>query len=263
MKIALVADLHFGSVPEGLSDLLGETIEGEKPDLIVIAGDLTLRARKREFRQAASWLEALKAPILVLPGNHDLPYWNLLQRFADPFGRFRHAAAAKTLMPIYEGAGGYVLGFNTTGSWQPHLRWQEGVARRTDIIAAKLALDAAPPQTFKAVAGHHPFSRVPGIPRARPVRRAAAALQAFASAGVEVLLSGHIHLSFAVEVEIGSKRIVSVGAPTALSSRMRGEANGFWIVEEDGGAIFCRLWLRGGKGFAEANSKSFQRFSQD
>jgi 3',5'-cyclic AMP phosphodiesterase CpdA len=263
MKIALAADLHFGTVADGLAAELKAAMESETPDVIVIAGDLTLRARKREFEEASAWLSSLNAPALVLPGNHDLPYWNLIQRFRNPYHRYRAAANAADLMPAFECKGGMVLGFNTTRPWQPHLRWQEGAARLRDIEAAKAALCASPAHGFKAVAAHHPLARVPGFPRAEPVRRAAPALKAFAECGVDLIMSGHIHQSYAVEAEVEGRGIIMVGAPTALSSRRRGEANGFWILHAGSAAVECCLWLRDGSCFRPASKKSFARRRAD
>lgn len=259
MKIALAADLHFGSVPEGLAAELHEVIEAEMPDAVVIAGDLTLRARRREFEQAKIWLSAFKAPTLVVPGNHDLPYFNLVQRFRNPFHRFHHAAGRASLMPVIERKGGMVLGFNTARSWQPHFRWQEGAARTRDIEAAKAALSALPADCFKAVAVHHPLMKVPGFPRAEPVRRAELALAAFVECGVDLVMSGHVHQSYAVETKVNGRTMLAVGAPTALSARMRGEANGFWMIEAGQGTILCTLWLRGEAGFRPARRKAFPR----
>ncbi|WKW51886.1 metallophosphoesterase family protein [Rhodomicrobium lacus] len=264
MKIALCADLHFGSVPVGLEEALRDAMQAEGPDVIVVAGDLTLRARRREFEAAKNWLGALGTPALVLPGNHDLPYFNLFQRFADPFHRFHQATGTPHLMPVFEGGGGAVLGFNTARSWQPHLRWQEGAARRRDIDAAEAEFARMSPDMFKAVAAHHPMMRVPGEPRARPVRRADEALRAFARSGVELVMSGHTHRSFAIEVQSAWGKLVALGAPTALSARLRGEANGFWIVEADAAAIVCTLWLREGTAaradrFSPSAAKSFAR----
>jgi len=262
MKIALAADLHFGSVPEGLAEELRTLIDAEKPDVVVIAGDLTLRARRREFEQAKVWLSSFEAPTLVLPGNHDLPYVNLLQRFRNPFHRYRHAANGADLMPVIERQDGIVLGFNTTRSWQPHLRWQEGTARLRDIEAARVALSSAPADRFKAVAAHHPLMKVPGLPRAEPVRRANLALSAFAECGVDLLMSGHIHRSYAIETEVEGRPMVAVGAPTALSSRTRGEANGFWMIEAGEGTVDCTLWLRDEVSFQPAPAVSFPRKRQ-
>jgi 3',5'-cyclic AMP phosphodiesterase CpdA len=258
MKLALAADLHFGSVPEGLAAELRETIESQNPEIVIIAGDLTLRARKAEFALAKAWLLSLTVPALVMPGNHDLPYWNIFQRFADPFHRYRQAAGAVSLMPVMERPDGVVLGFNTTGSWQPHLRWQEGVARLRDIKAARNALSSVPSDRLKAVAAHHPLLKIPEVPRAEPVRRATRALRAFAASGVDLIMSGHVHRSFAVEMAIGGHRIVAVGAPTALSTRMRGESNGFWIIEAEKDQIVCTLWLRSRSIFKPAAETAFK-----
>ncbi len=259
MRIALAADLHFGSVPEGLADELRALIDAQKPDVVVIAGDLTLRARRREFEEARVWLSAFEAPTLVLPGNHDLPYFNLVQRFRHPFRRYRRAANGAGLMPVIERDEGIVLGFNTTRPWQPHLRWQEGAARLRDIEAAATALCATPAGRFKAVAAHHPLMKVSGFPRAEPARRAKLALSAFATCGVDLIMSGHIHQSYAVETEVEGRPMLAVGAPTALSSRMRGEANGFWMIEAGRRAIACTLWLRGEASFQPAQARSFPR----
>ncbi len=259
MRIALAADLHFGSVPEGLAEALKEAIESQEPEVIVIAGDLTLRARRSEFALARAWLLSLAVPALVLPGNHDLPYWNLLQRFASPFRRYRLAAGASNLMPVVQLEGGVVLGFNTTRSWQPHLQWQEGVARVRDIEAAEKILSASPPGQFKAIAAHHPFLKIPGVPRAKPIRRASLALQMLAASGVNIVMSGHVHQSFAVESVAAGQPIVAIGAPTALSTRMRGEPNGFWIIAGEKDVIACTLWLRSGMRFEPSVEKLFRR----
>lgn len=258
MKLVLTADLHFGSVVEGLAEILAQAIAAENPGITIIAGDLTLGARRTEFEKAALWLDSLQRPLLVLPGNHDMPYWNLIRRFSDPFRAYSVAANAESLMPAVALPEGLVLGFNTATSWQPHLAWQEGVARRTDIEAAKELLSASG-APFKAVAAHHPFVRIEGQARARPVRRAEQALEVFAEAGVALLMSGHTHMSFAMEHEIENRKIVAVGAPTALSSRMRGEANGFCVIEASPDAIACSLRLYTGSAFEEAANKHFQR----
>ena len=117
-RIALLADLHFGSVPEGLAKQLHADLERLTPDLIVIAGDMTLRSRQREFEEAKVWLETLRAPLLLLPGNHDLPVWNLVERFTRPFARYWRSVG-HPLMPVFEDEQVVVVGLNTTASWQP------------------------------------------------------------------------------------------------------------------------------------------------
>ncbi len=229
-RIVLLADLHFGSVPSGLATLLQGAVADVEPDVIVIAGDLTMRSRRREFADAQAWLDDLPAPLMVLPGNHDLPVWNLIERFRSPFARYAKATGA-TLMPVFEDARCFILGLNTTASWQPHWQWQEGTARRTDVVAAEKLLAGAPSGKLRVVATHHPLFPVQGLPRARPVRRVGAALNMLVRQDVAILMHGHLHQQYAMIMEHAGKRILTIGAPTALSSRVRGEPNGFWQID--------------------------------
>ena len=229
-RIALIADLHFGSVLPQLAKQLTHDLGCIEPDLIIIAGDLTMRSTRNEFADAKMWLQGLKAPLLVLPGNHDLPVWSLFERFTNPFARYSRASGAK-LMPVFEDGQSYILGLNTTASWQPSLRWQDGTVRRRDVAAARLLLAQAPPEKARIVATHHPLLPIEGFPRTRPVRRAARAVAMLAEQKVEMLLSGHVHQTYAAVLRPPGGPVIAVGAPTALSTRIRGEPNGFWMIE--------------------------------
>jgi 3',5'-cyclic AMP phosphodiesterase CpdA len=229
-RIALLADLHFGSVPTGLADRLGEALANAVPDVIVVAGDLTMRSRTHEFEAGKAWLSTLPAPLLLLPGNHDLPVWNVFERFTNPFARYAKATGAP-LMPVFEDADCFILGLNTTASWHPHLKWQEGIARRADVVAAGKLLDAAPPGKLRIVATHHPLFAITHLPRALPVRRFAQALDMLAEKHVELLMHGHLHQQYALRCLHQRHEFLTLGAPTALSSRMRGEPNGWWLIE--------------------------------
>ena len=229
-RIALIADLHFGSVLPQLAKQLTHDLGRIQPDLIIIAGDLTMRSTRNEFADAKMWLEGLKAPLLVLPGNHDLPVWSLFERFTNPFARYSRASGAK-LMPVFEDGQSYILGLNTTASWQPSLRWQDGTVRRRDVAAARLLLAQAPQEKARIVATHHPLLPIEGFPRTRPVRRATRAVAMLAEQKVEMLLSGHVHQTYAAALQPPGGAVIAVGAPTALSTRIRGEPNGFWMIE--------------------------------
>ena len=122
-----------------------------------------------------------------------------------------------------------------------------------------MALSSAPADRFKAVAAHHPLLKVPGFPRAEPARRAKLALSAFAECNVDLVMSGHIHQSYAIEAEVEGWPMLAVGAPTALSSRKRGEANGFWMIEAGEDAVDCTLWLRDDVSFQPTPARSFAR----
>lgn len=229
-RIALLADLHFGSVPLGLADILGESLAKAAPDVIVVAGDLTMRSRTHEFAAGKAWLSTLPAPLMLLPGNHDLPVWNVFKRFTNPFARYARATGAP-LMPVFEDTGCFIVGLNTTASWHPHLKWQEGIARRTDVLAARKLLAAAPAGKLRIVATHHPLFKVEQLPRALPVRRFTQALDMLAEENVELLMHGHLHQQYALRCRHRDRQFLTVGAPTALSSRLRGEPNGWWLIE--------------------------------
>jgi 3',5'-cyclic AMP phosphodiesterase CpdA len=256
-RIALLADLHFGTVPAGLAEQLRLELVRAEPDVIVVAGDLTMRSRTREFTESKAWLASLTAPLMLLPGNHDLPVWNVFERFTNPFARYAKATGAP-LMPVFEDPECFVLGLNTTASWHPHFQWQEGIARRGDVLAAQKLLAAAPAAKLRIVATHHPLFKVAGLPRARPARRFEQALDMMAREKVEVLMHGHLHQQYALRCLHGETQFLTVGAPTALSSRVRGEPNGYWLIEATRDRVVLTLhYLNEGGVFATREPVSF------
>lgn len=248
-RLALLADLHFGSVPDGLEELLLDDLMGVAPDAVLIAGDLTMRATTAEFAAARAWLDRLPLTRLVVPGNHDIPAYNLIQRFLRPFARFDRTVADAERRPLAF-PDCHVVGLNTVAAWQPHLRWQEGRVRKRDVERFARAIGATPSGRFRVVVAHHPFAKVPEMERARPVRRAASMLDAFDETSVDLVLSGHTHQSFVLPVAGERNRLIAIGAPTALSSRRRGEENGYWLIDIDPERVRLARRLREGTRFA-------------
>jgi 3',5'-cyclic AMP phosphodiesterase CpdA len=229
-RLALLADLHFGSVSKGLEDLLLEDLVAQDPEAVLIAGDLTMRATSREYADARRWLDRLPLERLVVPGNHDIPKFNLFKRFFSPFDRFKSVIHENERDPL-DLDQCYVTGLNTVASWQPHLRWQEGRVRRSTVKSFAHAISQTPPDKFRIVVAHHPFAKVPDMDGARPVRRAVSMLDAFHDNQVDLVLSGHTHQSYVLPMTGEGNQLVAVGAPTALSSRTRGEENGYWLID--------------------------------
>jgi 3',5'-cyclic AMP phosphodiesterase CpdA len=251
-RLALLADLHFGTVPEGLEELLLEDLIAVAPDAVLIAGDLTMRATTAEFAAARSWLDRLPLTRLVVPGNHDIPHYNLVQRFFRPFSRFENTVPESERQPL-NFPDCHIIGLNTVAAWQPHLRWQEGRVRRRDVVRFASEIAATPPSRFRVVVTHHPFAKVPELERARPVRRAASMLDAFHETRVDLVLSGHIHRSFIMPVIDQRNCLITLGAPTALSSRRRGEENGYWLIDLDPECVrLCRRLREGARFVSEA-----------
>ncbi len=257
-RLALVADLHFGSVPPGLDDLLLDDILSRDCDALIVAGDLTMSATEREFEAARRWLD--KAPIerLVVPGNHDIPKFNLFKRFFSPFERFERAIGASNPEPLMLDCCGLV-GINTVAPWQPHLKWQEGRVRKRTVKRFSRLVEDMPKDKYRIAVAHHPFAKVPDMERARPVRRAVSMVDVFHETGVDLVLSGHTHQSYVLPVERGGGGFIAIGAPTALSSRTRGEENGYWLIGFDAERIMLTRRLMNGSGVFDTDyEKAFE-----
>ena len=177
-RLALLADLHFGSVPEGLENLLLEDIASVNPEAVLIGGDLTMAATEGEFKKARAWLDKLDIQRLVIPGNHDIPKFNLIERFRRPFDRFERTIRQDERKPLSLELC-HVVGLNTVAPWQPHFRWQEGRVKRKTMKLFSQTMEETPSDKFRIVLAHHPFAKVPEMERARPVRRAKTMLAYF------------------------------------------------------------------------------------
>ena len=157
---------------------------------MVFSGDLTQRATRTQFREARAFLDGLTAPYLVIPGNHDVPLWNVARRFVTPLGRYKRFITTD-LDPVFEDDEIVVVGLNTARSFT----WGEGRISRTQVAAALRRLQAVPAGVIKIVVTHHPFDLPAGVDERRLLGRARMAMAEFASVGAELFLSGHLHLS--------------------------------------------------------------------
>ena len=226
--IVHVSDLHFGRMDPALVAPLRDAINNAGPDLIAISGDFTQRAKRSEFAAARAFLDSLESPKLVVPGNHDVPLWNVAARFLSPLSRYRRAISPD-LDPEHQDEEMIVLGINTARS----LAWGEGriSARQVDRIVERLR--GAPSSLIRVVVTHHPFDLPPGVQERRLVGRARMAMAKLAEAQADLFLSGHLHLSHvshSVErfrIEGHSALIVQAGT---VSLRGRGEQPSFNVL---------------------------------
>jgi len=230
--IVHLSDLHFGAADAEVVSALIHDVTRLDPHVVAVSGDLTQRARRAQFRAARAFLEALPAPLVVVPGNHDVPLYNVFARFTDPLRGFRKHVARGTTPFIDDEVA--ILGADTTRAFTV----KDGGLTQRDVARLVRQLDTVPTSVVRVIVCHHPFdqprSRAARWTRPAPWRDAVATLVAH---GVDLFLTGHRHLSFAghtaARYRIEGRSAIVVEAGTATSVRARGEVNAFNVVRVD------------------------------
>ena len=153
-RIVHLSDLHFDRVDPVIVESLREEINVDPPDLVAVSGDLTQRAHRHEYRQAGEFLRSLKAPVLAVPGNHDISYIHLLQRFADPFRRWRRYVS-RELEPTWRDDTVVVFGLNTARRAALSLDWSNGRFGLRQLVRFRKRCETVPDNLVRIVVAHH------------------------------------------------------------------------------------------------------------
>jgi 3',5'-cyclic AMP phosphodiesterase CpdA len=227
LRIAHLSDIHFGGEEPAAVEAAAEAVAAFAPDLTVVTGDLTLNGLPREFRAARAWLDRLPRPLLVTPGNHDTPYWNLVLRALVPFDRYRRHIGEPRLVG-YDAPGLAVRCLNTARGAQPRLDWSKGAVSLQPLKAIDWNSDG----TLKVFGCHHPLIDIAGAPVTGGVRRGDQAAALLAAAGVDLILTGHVHVPFALALPGATSPCYALGAGT-LSIRTRGTPASFSTIVAD------------------------------
>ncbi|TXI10197.1 MAG: metallophosphoesterase [Novosphingobium sp.] len=232
-----ISDIHFGLEDRRALDWVAQCIAREKPDAVAITGDLTMRARHREFTAACHWIKALDVPVTVEVGNHDLPYFNLIERFVDPYRRFRSIEGVlERELPI---PGAKIVPLKTTARAQFRLNWSKGTVGKAALAQTLAAIDALPAGTRAIVACHHPL--VEAGTRGKALTRGGNhALAELARRNVLAVLSGHVHDAFDLIHPTANGPVRMIGAGT-LSQRVRSTPPSFNELTLDGDNITVRV----------------------
>lgn len=248
-RIAHLSDLHFGAHDHVVAEALLEDLAAVSPDLVAVSGDLTQRARRRQFRAARLWLDRVAAPQIVVPGNHDIPLYDVWRRFVRPLHRFRRYVHAD-LAPMHMDSSLAVLGLNTARS----LTFKNGRLSLFQIAQIHHRFRRSDRRAFRVLVTHHPFVRPDGRPKARVVGRADRAVRVLESSGVHLLLAGHIHVGFHSDMRrhyaASRASILVVQAGTAMSNRKRGEPNSYNVLDVSRHKVLLEVRRWRGRGFA-------------
>lgn len=234
LRLAHLSDVHFGAENPAAAEAAVAYTQAAKPDAVIVSGDLTLGGRLDEFKSARAWLSRLPHPLLLTPGNHDTPYWNLLLRSLNPFGRYRRylAPLSETNLTTPKLA---IRTLNTSRGAQPRLDWSKGAINLDAARCAAAELNECK-AALKVLVCHHPLVEPKQVAVSGNVHRGEEAAGILASEGVDIILTGHVHNPFALALPHYGGMTYAIGAGT-LSLRTRGTPESFSMIEADDNTI--------------------------
>lgn len=217
MSVVLqVSDTHFGTEQPAVLEAVVALAAQLRPDLVVLSGDITQRARPAQFVAAKAFVDRLGAPVLAVPGNHDIALLDLWSRLTQPYARYA-AVFGNELELVHETPDLLVMGVNTTRPW----RHKHGEVSAEQIERVAQRLRAADRRQLRLVVVHQPLAVIRERDRTNLLRGHQAAARAWSAAGADVVMGGHIHLPYVHALTGLARRLWVVQAGTAVSSRTR------------------------------------------
>ncbi len=257
--IAHLSDVHFGREDPDVVAALLESVAESKPDVIVVSGDLTQRAKKKQFRAARAFLRDLPAvPRIVVPGNHDVSATNLFERTLRPLERYRRYIT-EDLAPFYEDGEVAIAGINTVRV----AAVKDGRMNLKQVRTTCEQLGRSAAGAVRVVVTHHPVDMPAEDVRHKLAGRSKMAMAEFAGSHVDLFLSGHLHSAQLIltngRYKLPGYSAIVAHAGTAVSTRTRGESNEWNLIRVDGGAIDVQRVEWDGKGFKRGEQAHYRR----
>ncbi|MFP4370416.1 MAG: metallophosphoesterase family protein [Candidatus Kapaibacterium sp.] len=260
-KVVHISDLHFGAVNEKAERAIVRDINEISPDLLVVSGDMTMRAKTKQFMQAEEFLSKFDSPIVAIPGNHDISLFNIFRRFYKPLKRFRKFITDHKF-PAYEDDEIAAFGINTARS----LTIKGGRVSKTQIKEAREKLCSIDEGKFKILVIHHNIIPTPGSPDESFLGRANLLLDEIEDCRLDMMLAGHVHrayIEYPESAEPGKKFTILLSAGTAISTRTRNEPNSFNLLEIDGNVLDIKIMSMVEDKFIPTVNKRFLKEEKD
>jgi 3',5'-cyclic AMP phosphodiesterase CpdA len=216
-----ISDVHFGPphLPRVSAGVL-ELIAARRPEVVVLSGDLTQRAKPEQFRQARRFVDAIPVPTIVVPGNHDVPMYRVWERIFSPFGAYRKYFGTE-LEPIYRDDELLIVGINTAFNWTI----KDGRIKLRRLLEVGELFEKTPDSVFKVVVAHHHLIPPPNFGTQKVLANAYEAIDLFSQVGVDLILSGHLHQAYIGNSEEfypkGRPPVVILHSGTTTSNRGR------------------------------------------
>ena len=260
-RIVHLSDLHFGAHDARLVESVGHSIDELKPDLVVVSGDFTQRAKTEEFAEACRFLERLRDgghEVLGVPGNHDVPLYDVLRRFLSPLTRYKRFID-DVLCPVHELRGAIVVGVNTARS----LTFKDGRINAEQVEFIRESFARSDSESVRVLVTHHPLFALPvGEELQSAIGRQEMALDAVEEAGVDVLLAGHNHqasVNRARDLVTRAGGALVVQAGTATSNRVRGQDQSFNLLDLSPERVVLTVYGWSGDAYRPGDAQAFEQ----
>jgi 3',5'-cyclic AMP phosphodiesterase CpdA len=226
--IVHLSDIHFGQVDYLTIAPLLDAVRQVRPDLVAVSGDLTQRAKGEQFQEAREFLDALPSPKIIVPGNHDIPLYNLFNRFLRPLDNYQRYIT-DNLQPFYLDEEIAVIGINTARS----LTVKGGRINRAQLAMIRERMCSLDDHVTRVVVTHHPFDSLEGQNAKNLIGRARLIMEALMNCGIDLFLAGHLHFTnmTSSRYRFAGNTSIVIQAGTATSTRSRGETNSFNVLQ--------------------------------
>jgi 3',5'-cyclic AMP phosphodiesterase CpdA len=246
-----ISDTHFGTEQTIVVEALVALALQLRPDVVVLSGDITQRAVATQFRQARHFVDRLMAPVVAIPGNHDILLVDIAARLLSPYARYR-LAFGDNLEPVFNAADLLVVCVNTTRAY----RHKHGEVSQAQIDRVVQLMQASSADQLRIVVVHQPIAVINAQDKVDQLRNYAAAQKQWAAAGADLVMGGHIHLPYTLALPGLDRPMWAVQAGTGVSARVRtGVPNSVnvvrWGSSAAAGLCYIEQWD------FDANSQTF------